>query len=369
MTNKIITSQFQHMDFKSHSYAFSFPKEELTVLWKKKLPEPSNRTFLKWFCKGVFLMNSPHGFMRITNEGLTEVSGFKTPVYQLYPSFNSAPIVVSDIGDLYRIQPDFTMNSKIKSGVLASMVTPIGLSDEKIVVLKKRKDWLNYLPWESKWIIECVNENTKNKVWSKKQFFNSFLPTSRGVLITYSSNPNKLMYLDHHGNLIWEKMVHDVIDHIVGIVNDKVWMCLDDGTFTYIQMSTGKILNTIKISEARNPLCILDEKARIIICNGISITIIDALEGNIISQKSITINGKYNSSTTHGNRVLLTKDDYVIYADYHNRIFMIHLYDNEPGVFLWEASERIRGITIASGELIVLFGKHIVSLKNKSIVI
>ena len=366
MKNKIITAQYQRLDFGSQIFDFPELKGELSIVWQNKLPDPVERTWLRWYMEKLMLVAAPHGVSFITDKGLSDMKHFDIPLFQLYPGFDSDPVLIAGDGNIYRWSPDSQLSFFSKTNSLPADLLPIGFPGEYVLLTVKRNNVSKLLHWMKPWVTQFVNGKGNRIKWSDNQFLRSCLPGRDGIYLNYGLRSEDMKYVNADGQLLWQCKVGAPISEIIGQANDKVWIRTADGNIIGIHAYSGSIEKMLKLPGAKNPLCVMDEKGRIIICNGINISILDAGDsGNIIFQKSIRIQNGASSSTAHGNEVLITKNDHVIYADFNNRIYSVPFFNDEPGIFLWKAPERIRGFSILKDILVVLSGSFLTGLETK----
>lgn len=367
MKSNVTTQHYLSLDFAAHRFDFSCKAEQMEIAWNKEFSYPQSKISLRWYDQNLYLIVAPYGIMKIGDSGLTEMNRFHDSMYSLYPSYNSSPVLVSDNGNLYRWNPSSDLELARNGKLAGNHLTPTGLPGNSILLLKDRGTLLKFIPGIGQWTIKCFDSATKKELWSQNKFLYHILPSQDGLFMVVGDEGRSIQHTNRDtGKTIWEIRLDSSISSLVGLVDDKLWLVDNEGSIIGIEISTARRSPGLKLPFAKNPQGIIDENGRLIVCNGVSLTIVDLLTQHspeIILQKRIEIEGKYSCSTVLGNMVLQTKDDCIVFSDYYNRVFLLPLLKDRPGRFLWEAPDMIHGMGIAVNQLMVLHRSTLTALK------
>lgn len=362
MISDVTAIQYQRLDFGSYNYEAPPFQEALTKIWEYQLSQPVARTFLRWLGDKLVLVAAPDGVAHVTRTGVSAMPALIIPFFQIYRGFESDPVVVAEDGKIYRWTSDLNLVFIMDPHTSKAAVEPMGFPSEDLLLSIHKEKLFGVFPRIKPWVTRFIVGNRQRTGWSDNRFLRNALPDSRGMFVNYELASNVVRYVGYHNPSIWECAINEPIDAIIGRVKDHLWIATASGKLSAISIEKGVVEHSLTVPHAKNPLCTIDECGRLIICNGIGISVLDGASGELLSQKSIRIRDGKSSSTAHGNTVLITKDDHVIYNDYHSRVFKVALFDKEPGILLWESPERIRGYGLLSDQLVVLGETSLIGL-------
>ncbi|MCB9947516.1 MAG: PQQ-binding-like beta-propeller repeat protein [Rhodospirillaceae bacterium] len=326
------------------------------VAWRTDIPGAGAAARLRSHGCRLFLTVPTVGVAEITVDAPPPCPSplASEPLLQLYPGLGGTAVAVDGGGGIRRWQPDGVTGPRLDMQCSGTALDPIGLDDGRVAVLRApaatRPD---AAAGDDGWSLAVVDPTAGRRLWQRSGRLRSLLP-GPGVVFAVEADGRAVLCLEAaSGNIVWRHTTSHPIDDLFASCHGHVWCRGSDGGLVGIAAGDGQASAWAALASASQPVGIVDGLGRLVVCTGIAIAVVDLRTGRV-EQQAAFAPGVHGPMRAHGWRCLPAGDGHVVFADMNGRVHLAAIAAGARPAPIWDAPDRITGMTALGGTLVVL---------------